>query len=268
MLLKNHIASRFLSKDEELVMDILVTTYPEETKIVRAAHQESGRSGIEGVVDPKIIEMYALLTNRDNKNYVVTNSVISLLGMLKLSKDGQNYNWAVFKNIKEGRYTFILPDNKLLRMLVSGNVIWFIHVEQGKETNNSANLGWVMFYFDRLTGEPCEHTSHVDFKKIEPFVYSLLCFMFLTKNDEIDLRPGQKTGTKKSGKVINSLDYNITIVNSRWNTTVTSIGAFDVSGHFRLYPAGGVRLEPEIIFIAPYKKSGTIVREAKSLTHK
>ena len=120
---------------------------------------------------------------------------------------------------------------------------------------------------NRETGEPCDHYSSVDVKTLEPFVYRLLCFMFLTENDEIELKPGQKTGTKKSGKVINSLQQNVIIVNSRWNTTIISSGKFGVRGHFRLQPCGPGRSEYTTIFIDPFIKTG-ITRKAKSEGHK
>ena len=262
MLLKNHVASRFLDKNDELVMEILEHTHPKEFEWCLNQVDKLER----GELPKEITDTYALLVNKDNKNYMVTNSVIDLLDMLKVSKDGKNYDWSVFKNIKEGKYTFILPGNKLLRMFIQADTIWFIHIEQEKAMNNVARLGWVMFFFNRTTGEPCSHYSHVDVKTLEPFVYSLLCFMFLTENDEIELKPSQKHGTKKSGKVINTLQQNITIVNSRWNTTVITSGEFGVRGHFRLQPVGTGRSENKLIFIEPFTKSG-ITRKAKSVEH-
>lgn len=262
MLLKNHIASRFLDKKDDLVMEILEHTHPDEFKKSLDMADKSDR----GDLPKELTDTYALLVNKDNKNYIVTHSVLGLLDMLKVSKDGKNYDWSVFNNIKEGKYTFILPDNKLLRVFVQLNTIWFFHLEETKETSTTSHLGWVMFYFDRHTGEPCEHYSHIDVKTLEPFVYSLLCFIFLTKNDEIELKPGQKVGTKKSGKVINSLQQNITIINSRWNTTVITKGSFGVCGHFRLQPTGIGRMETTLIFIEPFVKSG-ITRKAKALDH-
>lgn len=269
MLLKNHIASRFLDKNDELVMEMLEHTHPNEIKVALSVGRQAGSSSeemknaLDDMLPPQIVETYHLLTNKDSKNYIVTNSVFDLLEMLKVEK----YNWGVFKNIKEGRYTFILPENKLLRMLVTKEVIWFLHLEQGKATTNIDPLKWVMFYFNRESGAPCDHYSHIDVKAVEPFVYRLLCFMFLTENDEIELKPGQKTGTKKEGKVINSLHQNVIIVNSRWNTTVISKGEFGVRGHFRLQPYGPGRSEYAPIFIDPFVKTG-ITRKAKSKEHK
>lgn len=261
MVLKNHVAYRFLNNNEELVMEMLEHTHPAPFK--EAMHNAQAKRLAEDGLPEALTDTYALLCNKASMNYIVTNSVLSTLDMLKVTKDGKNNDWSVFKNIRDGRYTFILPENKLLRMFVSEKVIWFLHLEQYGETGNTARLAWVMFYFDRFTGEPCEHFSHMDVRKIEPFVYSLLCFMFLTENDEIELKPGQKTGTKKSGKVINTLSQNLTIVNSRWNTTVIRNEEFEVSGHFRLQRCGKGRENTEIIFIAPFVKKGYI-RKAKS----
>lgn len=273
MLLKNHIASRFLDPKDELVMEILEHTHPEAfqsaldntEKSKNLMTETASRVGVimEQNIPMVIHDTYNLLASSDSKNYVVTNSVLDLLDMLKVSRDGKNYNWSVFKSIKEGRYTFILPGNKLLRMLVQETNIWFMHLEEGDSKTYVNPLNWVMFYFNRLTGEPCSHYSSEDVQELQPFVYSLLCFMFLTENDEIELKPGQKAGTKKSGKVINTLFQNVTIVNSRWNTTVISKGEFGVRGHFRLQSYGPGRTEYATIFIDPFVKTG-VTREAKS----
>lgn len=266
LLLKNHVASRFLDARDELVMEILEHTHPEafNSAIGKAGEKKAGGGIIlEQEIPPILNDTYALLVNHGSKNYAVTNSVLDLLDLLKIEK----YDWGAFKKIKEGRYTFILPGNKLLRMFVQEETIWFLHLQQEKTTTNIAPLNWVMFYFNRETGEPCSHYSSADVQELEPFVYRLLCFMFLTENDEIELKPGQKTGTKKSGKVINTLQQNITIVNSRWNTTVIMRGEFGVRGHFRMQPYGPGRSEVKPIFIEPFTKGG-ITREAKSKENK
>lgn len=243
-------------------MEILEATHPEDFEQCMKTVNKLNR----GDLPKRLTDTYAMLLNENNKNYIVTHSVLGLLDLLKVFKDGKNYDWTVFKNIKEGKYTFILPGNKLLRMFVQNETIWFFHLEENDIKGNTSHLDWVMFFFDRITGAPCEHYSHLDVKLLEPFVYSLLCFIFLTKNDEIELKPGQKSGTKKSGKVINSLQQNITIINSRWNTTVITSGSFGVCGHFRLQPTGIGRTDTTLIFIDPYIKEG-ITRKAKALEH-
>jgi hypothetical protein len=88
-----------------------------------------------------------------------------------------------------------------------------------------------------------------------------MCFIFLSENEEIVITPGRKHGTKKSGKLINTLNLPIIIVNSRWNITVVRTEGFNVSGHFRIYRKD--REEPKMILIQPYKKNGYI-RRAKN----
>lgn len=87
--------------------------------------------------------------------------------------------------------------------------------------------------------------------------------MFLSENEEVILMPNQKSGTKKSGKIINQLKVPLTIVDSKWNITSINNTGFDVSGHFRLQPYGVGMQETKMIFIEPFRKNG-YVRKAKS----
>ena len=76
------------------------------------------------------------------------------------------------------------------------------------------------------------------------------------------MKPGEKSGTKKSGKIINSLPVPITIINSKWNITSIRTDGFNVSGHFALYWTGEGRRIPKMIFREPYEKKGYVRKAA------
>ena len=87
--------------------------------------------------------------------------------------------------------------------------------------------------------------------------------MYLSENTEVLLEAGRKTGTKKSGKVINTLPIPLTIVDSNWNITSIRTDGFNVSGHFAIRWVGEGRTEAKMVYISPYEKSGYVRKSKK-----
>jgi hypothetical protein len=257
MKFENHIAYRFIN-DERLLFDFIEEMCADEWQ----------KSLATGEPTDKIQSMYSILCAKDTKNYFITDTVLDKLDMLKVSRKGEHYNWTVFdKTLKDQRVCFIMPDNKLMKMVVQDEMIYFCHAEftfnPGDKVNGVTN--WVLFYLNRKTGELCEHFEHKDVKAIEQFYYTLLCFMYLTDNEEILIPPGRSYGTRKQGKVLNDIRVPITLVNSRWNITSIRTEGFNVSGHFRLQPCGPDRGDVKIIFIEPFAKEGYVRKSGKEL---
>ena len=257
MILKNHIAYRFLT-DETLWFEMIESQEPDLYKL----YDE------KKTVPDSIHSLYSCLHNKLNKPYVVANSVIENLDMFTINKQGEHYNWEVFNQLKEQKVTFIFNDNTLLRMLVTDDVIWFCHMKFtfAKGDKNNGQMYWIMFFIKRDTGELCEHFKHPDVRQIEEFVYKFLCFFYLTDNNEEVVKAGKTTGTKKTGKILNDFNFPITLVTSKWNTTVIRTEQFGVRGHFRLQPYGTAMQNYKLIFIEPFVKNG-YVRKAEKLNH-
>lgn len=248
MVLRNHIAYR-LHTDETLWWEMLETLHPD----IYEKYEKDPNSIPEGASS-----LWNCLNSAKNKPYLVANSVIENLDMLKINKNGEHYNWSVFKHLPNQKVTFIFQDGSALRMIVSDNTIWFCHIKFTfhKGSDNDGHLYWVMFFFDRESGELCEHFNHSDVKGMEEFVYKFLCFFYLTDNSEEIIQAGKVHGTRKTGKISNDFNFPITLVNSKWNTTTIRTESFGVRGHFRLQPCGTGRSNYEIIFIEPFTKNG------------
>lgn len=253
MVLRNHIAYRFLT-DSNFWIEMTESTFPELFKQEVDEIPESVKSFLYCV------------DNKKNNTYVVTNSVVENLDMLKVNKTGEHFNWNVFDKLTNQKNTFVFYDGSLLRMVVSDNTLWFCRMkfDRNPDSKYEGHAKWVMFYVDKDKKELCSHFKHKDVLEIEEFVYKFLCFFFLTDNNEEIIKPGASHGTRKAGKIINHFNFPITIVNSKWNTTVIRTEAFGVRGHFRIQPCGKGRMDYELIFIAPYQKNGYI-RRAKNL---
>ncbi len=247
MVLKNHIAYRFLT-DDKLWFEMLESQYP---NIYNDFDEKKSVS--EGAIN-----LYYCINNTKNKPYIVSDSVIKHLDMLKVNKKSDHYNWNVFKGLPEQKVTFIFQNNTLLRMIVSESTIWFCHMKFtfSENSNNNGQMYWVMFYFDRNTGELCDHFNHSDVKELEDFVYKFLCFFYLTENNEEIINAKKVHGTRKTGKISNDFNFPVTLVTSKWNTTTIRTESFGVRGHFRVQPCGTGRQNYEIIFIEPFTKSG------------
>lgn len=264
MFLKNHIAYRFLT-DDSIALEMVEASYPKEFNLL------SQDKSLDDEGMSKVRTLYTLLNKVDQKAFYVTDTVLDKLEMLKIKKmyTGQ-YDWSVFSSIKNLKYTFVLPPipekkgGGCLRFMVNNNILEFAHIsfQFEKDSKEVGNLYWVMFYVDRITNQQCEHFSHQDVKSIEEFVYKLLCFVFLSENYEETIKPGEKKGTRKQGKIINILPIPLTIINSKWNVTSVRTEGFDVSGHFRLQPTSA---GTKMIFINPFRKHGYIRTSKKEL---
>ena len=267
MVLKNHIAYRFLL-DDELAVEMLEATHPGDFKMLLNTPKD------EVEIPSKVSSFYRFITPRGQKAFYITNTVLEKLDLLKIKKIhtegiGDHYDWTFFKNIKNQKVTFIFPDNSLLRFQAIDDVLQFCQVnfDFEKGNDNQGSIDWVMFYVNRMTGEQCDHFGHVDVKRIEKFVYCLLAFFYLSDNEMVLVEPGKKYGTKKSGKIINTFPNTpVTVVNSNWNITSIRTEGFGVSGHMALRWCGKGRSEAKMIFIEPYQKKG-YMRKAKKLDH-
>lgn len=250
MKLQNHIAYRFLT-DESIIIEMIKATYP----YVKFEDYHK---------NTKIISLFNTLNPKGNKTYYCTDSVIDKLDMLQVKRKNSEYNWSVFNSINNGKFTFIFSDNKLIRLFIDDNVIHITFVKMDMEDEEKGNMKWTMFYLDKNTGDKCEHFIHKDVQEIEEFCYKLLCFVYLTENEEIIINTKEKYGTKKTGKIINTLPFPLTIINSKWNITTIRTDKIEVRGHFAIRWTGEGRTIPKLVFIEPFEKNG-YVRKAKSL---
>lgn len=257
MLLKNHIAYRFLT-DSDLWMEMLESQHPN----IYDDYEKQNR-----ILPEEIKSLYYCLNSDNNKPYVVTKSVVEHLDLLKLTKKDDHYNWTVFNHLPDQKVTFIFQDGSFLRMIVTEGTIWFCHLKfnYSKNSNNQGHMNWVMFYIDKKTLELCDHFNHPDVINLEEFVYKFLCFFYLTENSEEIIPPGRVYGTRKTGKTLNDFAFSVTVVTSKWNITTIRTDSFGVRGHFRIQPCGVGRSNYELILIEPFEKKGYI-RKAKKLS--
>lgn len=266
MQLRNHIAYRYLT-DESLAMEMVETIYPME--YAELSHKTIKPSENAKL---KVSELYDAISPDNQTAYYITDTVIDKLEMLRVQKNEEGYyDWGIFKDVKKEKLTFIFKDNTVLRLAVRDSILFFSHMEYKYFTKEErtkhktpGTIRWTHFWVNRYTGLHCSHFKHDNVKKIETMVYRLLCFFYLSKNEERIVSPGKSYGTKKQHDALsNDGDIPITIVNSCWNITSIRTEGFNVSGHFRMQP---YKDHVEMIFIEPFKKNGYVRKALKKET--
>lgn len=95
-------------------------------------------------------------------------------------------------------------------------------------------------------------------------LFQMLSFFFFSELKTIELKPGQKKGTRKNGNY-NATKSNITIVDSNWNITSVRTEGFGVTGHFRMQPCGKGNKNRKITWVNSYQKYGYIRKSKKQI---
>lgn len=269
MRFENHIGYRFLT-DDMLAFEAVEAMYP--------LIAEKYKNDIEMTEDEsnRFDSLMSVVSRYNQTAFYITDSVHDKLDMLHVKKNPR-YDWTVFNHLSDKKHTYLLNpsprnehgkrwDSGLIRFVKKGDMLFFCHLgfafKQGSKIYGESL--WTHFWVNSKTNEHCsEFDTNINVKQIEEFIYKCLCFIFLSENEFVELKPGEKRGTKKSGKIINSLTVPLTIINSKWNITSIRTEGFSVSSHFALYWIGEGRQIPKMILRKAYEKNG-YVRKAKS----
>jgi len=94
----------------------------------------------------------------------------------------------------------------------------------------------------------------------------LLIFTELSELETEIIQPKQSRGTKKTGKILNESNQNVTIIDSTWNKILIKSDGFKVSGHLRLQRYGEQKSKVKLIYIDEFEKQG-YTRTAKSIAN-
>jgi len=274
MKLDKHIGLRFLT-DPTFPVELTTTMHPTYAKQAQRLLSKDDTLTTDEMNElQRMSNTWDLMAVDNQKAYWVANTVLDLLKMIKVKKQytegiGDHYDWSVFRNLKDQKITLLFPDNTLLRVQVNNHSMQFAELRfvYDKDSDNEGESSWCLFFVDRFTNYQCEHFQHEDVKRIEKFVYRMMCFFYLSENKEILLKPSQKHGTKKSGKIINTLPIDLTVVHSNWSITSIRTEGFAVSGHFSTRWTGKGRTEARLVYIEPFQKNGYVRKSQKSKTN-
>lgn len=238
MQLRNHIASKFINS--HVSTDWICQKFRDN-----------------GVSEDAILNVYDNIKPDIRQVFYITDTIVDKVKLLLIKK----YDWTVFKKCKEGKRVFILRNGDLIFSYLDEGVFFFLYINLVNFSRDNVTCQYIPFRIIIDNNDVlCEdkNTEYYD------FTYKLLCFFFLSKNDERIIEAGKSYGSKKQSDALsNDLNLPVTIVNSNWNITSIRTDGFNVSGHFRLQPCGLQFSETKMIFIEPFKKHGYIRKAIK-----
>lgn len=199
-----------------------------------------------------------MFSPKNQKAYYITNTVIDKLDMLKIGTN-KDLDWnIVAKAMTHNKCTYILPDSTIVRVYkYQPTRLGFALLRMDKTGHVSFTSG--IAFLDTNTVST-NLKSDPYFLNNEMLIFKIMCFLYLTENEEQVIEPYSKAGTRKSGKVINRSPVPITVVTSKWNITSVRTEGFMVSGHFRLQPT---KQGHKMIYIEPFQKHGYVRRASK-----
>ena len=270
MKLENHIVKKCLETPSDFTIEILESL-------------KGGKVTTQDIESDQYNDVLHTMSLQGNKTYYVTKSVIDRLELLDTKKCMELEGWKLFKGLPDFKKTYILPDmpqdyskyggSGFVRVAKYGDIIFFIHVtskflppDQRTRTLDSSMYTVILYIDMREDGAGmCSHWQSADGKSLAPFLFTLMCFVELCDNEVVVVEPKGKYGTQKTGKIINTLPFPITVINNTWNITKVLQGTIHVIGHAQIYWTGQGRLIPKLLYKEPFTKDGYTRRSGKEL---
>lgn len=198
-----------------------------------------------------------------NRNYLLTNTAIDHANRIKIDED--KFDVRFLSKVNSKKVTFLLGKNKFIRYVKTGSRIHAGLVSVSPMPGGYQYVHFCAFKIFTDTGKILYADKPDSPLSDENFLLfiRLLIFTELSELEIIELKPKQKTGTKKQGKYINDSQRPVIIVDSGWNKMLIRADGFSVRGHFRLQPCGENREDRKLIFVNEYEKKG-YVRKPKN----
>lgn len=150
-----------------------------------------------------------------------------------------------------------------IRFCITDKVLVVTKFYLYKIADGTDRIGYSAWYAHLEDGGFKSTEDHLHKEQLE--LYRLWCYINYSDEKFITVKPKQKIGTKKSGYK-NNTGHNMTVVDSKWNTTSIRVGQVEVDGHLRLQPCGPGRSQIKLIWIKDHVRDGYIKR-AKSKSH-
>lgn len=185
-----------------------------------------------------------IIKGEDSKYFFICDSVYKAAELIKIS---QTFTGRTLKDIAFGKYTYLMGKHTAVRFVVGINAI------KGFYYNDSDNIAfeWGIemedggYYFD------------LRFQELFTTIMQVLTFVELGDIEVKLLEAGRNNGKDKSkGKVTNTSNNTVYVVDSSWNQIIIRTDGFAVRGHFRLQPCGIGMKDRHLIWIDAFEKHG------------
>jgi len=185
-----------------------------------------------------------IIKGEDSKYFFICDSVYKAAELIKVNK---TFTGRTLKDISFGKYTYLMGKNVAVRFVVGVNAI------KGFYYNDKDNVAfeWGIemedggYYFD------------LRFQELFTTIMQVLTFVELGDIEVKLLEAGRNNGKDKNkGKVTNTSNNTVFVVDSSWNQIIIRTDGFAVRGHFRLQPCGIGMKDRHLIWIDAFEKHG------------
>lgn len=199
---------------------------------------------LQGATTDKIGEMGSFVDNKDSKLYLICNGVEACSKMIRV---GDTFSSRALRNIEFGKHTYLLGKNEMVRFFCNEGAIKGIYWD--RENKVTFEFGFLLeedgYYFDPLYAKQFSRLTKI------------ITFVELGDIEVQMLEKGRNNNrSKKDGKITNTSNYTVYVVDSSWNKLIIRTEGFAVMGHFRLQPCGAGLADRKLIWIDAFEKHG------------
>lgn len=202
-------------------------------------------------------ESHHVIENVENlKKYIIRKTALNICEHININEERK---FDYLSKFKDGDYMFILSENEFLKCRKhSNNRIIVANYRRFSDDNSQ----YCMFNISLNTRQEQIPEDIIGQRAYTLFI-QILIFILFTETEEVYLKPGEKNGTRKGGKIVNNSNLDFTIIDSTWNKILIRDEEFEVGGHLALRACGPGRVDRRLTWIKPYKKNGYIRKTKK-----
>ncbi len=189
-------------------------------------------------------DLTVIINDTDSSYYLICDSVYSCAELIKIN---DNFTGRTIKDIKLGKYTYLLGKNRMIRFIcVVGAINGYYYDDKEQKA-----FEW---------GIEMENGGYFfppEYDKEFTDIMRILTFVELGDIEVKILEAGKNNGkSKNDGKIHNSSPKTVYVVDSSWNQIIIRTEGFAVRGHFKLQPCGVNSADRKLIWIAAFEKLG------------
>jgi hypothetical protein len=195
--------------------------------------------------ETKIVTHSGLLHEDNCRNYLICESVFKAAELVKI---GGNFTSRTFKDVYLGVYTYLLGKTQMVRFKVGIGLIngFYYDSEKGITFDFFLNISTGSFLLEGVYDE-----------KIFTSIMKIMTFVELGDIEIVTLEAGRNNGKpKNAGKITNTANNTVYVVDSSWNQMIIRTTGFAVRGHFRLQPCGPENIDRKLLWISAFEKHG------------
>lgn len=197
----------------------------------------------------------SIISGEGSKYFYICESVYKAAGLIKIT---ENFTGRTLKDISFGRYTYLMGKHRMVRFSVVVNYIKGIYYNDERKIAFSwgIRIDDGEYFFD----DGCDEQFTT--------IMQLLTFVELGDITVNELLAERNNGQpKKDGKIANTSNNTVFVVDSTWNIIVMRTDGFAVRGHFRLQPYGDNLADRKLIWISEFEKNGYTRRAKAEIIH-